>query len=50
MGKALFFVKNRILSFVAGVAFSKREGFSGEIQSGMSSLTADGSITFPERM
>lgn len=50
MGIALFLVKNRILSCVAGVAFSKREGLSGEAQPGRRSLMADGSITFPERM
>lgn len=49
IGMALFFVKKRILSFVAGVTFSKRDGLSGEFQSGMSSLTADGSMTLPER-
>lgn len=50
IGIELFFVKNRILSLVAGVIFSKREGLSGEFQSGRSSLTADGSMTLPERM
>ena len=44
----LFFVKKRILSFVAGVAFSKRTGFSAEFQPGRSSSTADGSMTLPE--
>lgn len=48
MGIELFFVRNRNLSLVAGVAPSKREGLSSEFQSGRSSLTAEGSITFPE--
>lgn len=48
MGIELFFVRNRNLSPVARVAPSKREGLSSEFQSGKSSLTAEGSMTFPE--
>lgn len=50
MGIDLFLVRKRILSWEAGVAFSKRAGLSGSFQSGISSLTADGSMTFPETM
>ena len=50
MGMALFLVKKRILSLVAAVAYSKREGLSAEFQSGRSSLIAEGSITLPLRM
>ena len=48
MGIEPFFVRNRILSLIAGVACSKREGLLGSFQSGRSSSTADGSMTFPE--
>lgn len=44
----LFFVRKRILSFVAGVACSNLEGLSGSFQLGRSSSTADGSMTLPE--
>lgn len=50
MVMALFFVRKRILSWVAGVTCSNREGLSGDIQSGRSSLTAEGSMTLPETM
>lgn len=50
MGMALFFVRKRILSWVAAVACSNRAGLSGDIQSGRSSLTAEGSMTLPETM
>ena len=43
-------VKKRILSWVAGVAFSNLDGLSEERHSGSNSLTADGSITLPDRM
>ena len=50
MGIELFFVKKRILSLVAGVAFSKRRGLFSECQSGRSSFIAEGSTTLPESM
>ena len=50
MGIAEFFVKKRILSFVAMVAPSNLLGLSSESQSGRSSFTAEGSMTLPDRM
>ena len=49
MGIELFFVKNRILSFVAGVAPSNLDVLSSESQSGSNSLIAEGSMTFPDK-
>ena len=50
IGIELDFVRNRILSPVAGVAFSNRLSLSSANQSGINSLIAVGSITAPERI